>query len=55
MNSKARTFFLKKRTKKLLFCRALGAGRNNAHAPASKSLFASFSSEKEVLLLKALS
>jgi hypothetical protein len=46
---------LKKRTKKLLLLWGMGAGRDNAHGPASKSLFASFSSEKEVLFLKAFS
>jgi hypothetical protein len=39
--------FLKKRTKKLLFMPAWGVGGAKARDPDSKSLFASFSSEKE--------
>jgi hypothetical protein len=53
MKGKASGSFLKKRTKKLLFCWALGAGGANARAKPSKSLFASFSSEKEVPSFKA--
>jgi hypothetical protein len=40
---------LKKRSKKLFLLYAMGVGRATAHGPASKSLFASFSSEKEAL------
>jgi hypothetical protein len=54
MKSKASTSFLKKRSKKLSLLWGMGVGGDNAHGPASKSLFASFSSEKEVLLFKAL-
>jgi hypothetical protein len=55
MRRKASGSFLKKRTKKLLFCWALGAGGANAQAKPSKSFFASFCSQKEVLLFKAFS
>jgi hypothetical protein len=37
------------RTEKLLLLWAMGVGLSNAHGPAKKSLFASFSSEKEAL------
>jgi hypothetical protein len=43
------------RTKKLFLIWAMDFGGTSAHGPESKSLFASFSSEKEVLLLKAFS
>jgi hypothetical protein len=39
--------FLKKRSKKLLLIG--GRGRSGAHAPRSKSFFASFFSKKEAL------
>jgi hypothetical protein len=42
---------LKKRSKKLLLIWAMGVGSDTAHGPDLKSLFASFSSEKEVLCL----
>jgi hypothetical protein len=48
---KGSTSFLKKRSKKLLLCWGMGCGRDNAHAPVSRSLFGSFSSEKELLCL----
>jgi hypothetical protein len=40
---------LKKAAQKLFGIWAMGVGMFNAHGPDSKSLFASFSSEKEVL------
>jgi hypothetical protein len=55
MNSKASSSFLKKRTKKLLLLCPMGCHGANAQAKPSKSLFASFSSEKEVSFPKALS
>jgi hypothetical protein len=45
--SKESASFLKKRSKKLLL--NAGCGNGSATAPRSKSLFASFSSEKEAL------
>jgi hypothetical protein len=45
---KRKRFFLKKEPKN--FCsRGMGGVAHTAHAPAEKSLFASFSSEKEGL------
>jgi hypothetical protein len=41
--------FLKKRSKKLFGLSALGAGGKTPQAESYKSLFASFSSKKEVL------
>jgi hypothetical protein len=55
MASKASSSFLKKRTKKLLLLWGMGRDGANASGPESTSLFASFSSEKEVFLLKAFS
>jgi hypothetical protein len=45
------TSFLKKRSKKLLLLWDMGCGGDNAQDPAYKSLFGSFSSEKELLPL----
>jgi hypothetical protein len=53
VQGKASGSFLQKRTKKLLLLQGVGVGHVSTHAPASINLFASFSSEKEVLLLKA--
>jgi hypothetical protein len=42
-------FFFAKKKQKLLLIWAMGCGVTTGHDPALKSLFASFSSEKEVL------
>jgi hypothetical protein len=55
MRSKASASFLKKRSKKLLLLGAWASAGSAPMAQSQKSLFASFSSEKEVLLLKASS
>jgi hypothetical protein len=54
MEVKASSSYLKKRTKKLFLIWGMGCGWASASGPESKSLFASFSSEKEVLFLKAI-
>jgi len=53
MNRKASASFLKKRSKKFLSAGAWALLKPAPTAQIKKSLFASFSSEKEVLFLKA--
>jgi len=45
------TSFLKKRSKKLLLCWGMGAISQTPQAQSKRSLFGSFSSEKELLAL----